>query len=83
MTPLKAIRLKCLDCCCGQAKEVKLCPCESCSLYLFRFGKNPNRAGMGNAASFAKNHDSTSDSADNSVEMGKDIPQHLDSGAEA
>ena len=24
--PLKAIRAKCLDCCCGQANEVKLCP---------------------------------------------------------
>lgn len=41
MTPMKAIRAKCLDCCCGNAKEVELCPCEDCSLYPFRFGKNP------------------------------------------
>ena len=34
----KAIRLKCLDCCCGQAIEVKLCPCSDCPLYLYRFG---------------------------------------------
>ena len=40
MTPLKAIREKCLDCCCGQVQEVKLCPAEDCSLYPFRFGKN-------------------------------------------
>ena len=38
---LKAIRLKCLDCCCDSAYEVKLCPCEKCPLHPFRFGKNP------------------------------------------
>lgn len=42
MTPIKAIRAKCLDCCCGQANEVKLCPATDCSLYPFRLGKNPN-----------------------------------------
>lgn len=42
MTPIKAIRAKCLDCCCGQANEVKLCPTTGCSLYPFRFGHNPN-----------------------------------------
>ena len=26
LTPIKAIRAKCLDCCCGSAKEVELCP---------------------------------------------------------
>lgn len=42
MTPIRAIRAKCLDCMCGQANEVKLCPCTDCSLYPFRLGKNPN-----------------------------------------
>ena len=42
ITPLKAIRLKCLDCCCGSSNEVSECPCVDCSLYPFRFGKNPN-----------------------------------------
>lgn len=42
MTPMKAIRLKCLDCCCGSANEVKLCTCTGCPLYDFRLGKNPN-----------------------------------------
>lgn len=42
MTPMKAIRAKCLDCCCGQYKEVELRPCSNCSLYPYRFGKNPN-----------------------------------------
>lgn len=47
LTPLRAIRQKCLDCCCGQAYEVKLCPCIDCVLHPFRFGHNPNRAGIG------------------------------------
>ncbi len=42
LTPIKAIRAKCLDCCCGQYKEVELCPCRDCPLYPYRFGKNPN-----------------------------------------
>lgn len=41
--PVKAIRAKCLDCCCGQANEVKLRPCTDCPLYPFRLGKNPYR----------------------------------------
>lgn len=41
MTPLKAIRAKCLDCMCGQAKEVRICPSADCALYPFRLGKNP------------------------------------------
>lgn len=42
MTPLRAIRLKCIDCMCGSMNEVALCPSEDCTLYPFRFGKNPN-----------------------------------------
>lgn len=41
ISPLKAIRLKCLDCCCGSSHEVKLCPCTKCPLHLFREGHNP------------------------------------------
>lgn len=40
MTPMKAIRAKCLDCC-ENSREVKLCPVEDCPLYMYRFGKNP------------------------------------------
>lgn len=42
--PVKAIRAKCLDCCCDSAKDVELCPVMGCALYPFRFGKNPYRA---------------------------------------
>lgn len=41
--PVKAIREKCLDCCCGSNIEVKLCNIVSCPIYPFRFGKNPFR----------------------------------------
>lgn len=42
-SPLKAIRAKCLDCCCEQSNEVKLCPASDCPLHPFRFGKSPFR----------------------------------------
>lgn len=41
LTPMKAIRAKCLDCCCGSSEEVKLCPCEDCPLHEYRFGHKP------------------------------------------
>jgi len=47
LTPVKAIRAKCLDCCCNQVKEVRLCPVEKCPLYPYRMGKNPARSGLG------------------------------------
>jgi len=41
ISPLKAIRLKCLDCSCGSSNEVKLCSVVNCPLYPFREGHNP------------------------------------------
>ena len=35
----KAIRLKCLDCCCGQPSEVRKCPAVDCPLWRFRMGR--------------------------------------------
>ena len=43
MTPLKAIREKCLDCSCGNATEVARCTFENCPLWPMRMGKNPYR----------------------------------------
>uniref|UniRef100_A0A6H1ZJN3 Uncharacterized protein n=1 Tax=viral metagenome TaxID=1070528 RepID=A0A6H1ZJN3_9ZZZZ len=40
ISPLKAIRCKCLDCVCYVPSEVLKCPIPDCSLYNFRFGKN-------------------------------------------
>lgn len=41
LSPMKAIRAKCLDCCCNQPNEVRLCPIDGCPLYQYRFGHNP------------------------------------------
>lgn len=41
LVPLRAIRLKCLDCCGGSINEVKNCSIEDCSLFVYRFGKRP------------------------------------------
>ena len=41
LTPLKAIRAKCMDCCCGQAKEIKLCNMRECPLFPYRAGRRP------------------------------------------
>ena len=41
--PVKAIREKCLECCCGSATEVSECKIARCPLHAFRFGKNPYR----------------------------------------
>ena len=38
----KAIRLKCLDCCCGQSAEVRRCPVTDCELWRYRMGKEEN-----------------------------------------
>lgn len=37
----KVIRDKCLDCMCGHAPEVKMCPSQNCPLWPYRMGKNP------------------------------------------
>lgn len=43
MTPIRSIRAKCLDCCCGSALEVRLCPAADCSLYPYRMGHRPKQ----------------------------------------
>jgi hypothetical protein len=47
LTPLRAVRAKCLDCSVGQPVEVRMCEVTSCALFPFRMGKNPNRKGIG------------------------------------
>ena len=43
LSPLKAIRAKCLDCCCGQVIEICDCPVSDCPLHPYRFGRGPSR----------------------------------------
>jgi len=45
-TPLKAIRGKCLECA-GSRFEVGRCDNAECTLFIYRFGKNPMRKGIG------------------------------------
>lgn len=54
MTPLKAIRAKCLDCCNDQPKEVRLCACADCPLYQYRIGHNPALSGKGSVSNLSK-----------------------------
>ena len=44
-TRLKAIRRECLNCQGGSPEGVGDCPSVNCSLYEFRFGKNPHKRG--------------------------------------
>jgi hypothetical protein len=41
--PVKVIREKCIDCCCGSVYEVAKCTAEKCPLWPWRMGKNPYR----------------------------------------
>lgn len=43
LTPMKAIRKKCLECSGGQPKEVRLCVIPSCALYPYRMGHRPEK----------------------------------------
>lgn len=38
LTRAKAIRLKCLDCCCNQQAEVRRCNIRECVLWRYRMG---------------------------------------------
>jgi hypothetical protein len=42
LTPMRAIRRRCLDCCNWQEKEVRNCQVETCALWPFRMGKRPS-----------------------------------------
>lgn len=44
MSPLSAIRKKCLDCCAEQVSEIRLCEAVKCALWPFRSGQHPYTA---------------------------------------
>lgn len=41
VAPLKALRMKCVNCCNGSAPEVRLCTAVDCPSRPFRMGRNP------------------------------------------
>jgi hypothetical protein len=43
LSPLQALRRRCLDCCVGQANEVAVCTAIQCPSWPFRMGTNPWR----------------------------------------
>ena len=59
LTPLKAIRKKCLECAGNSPKEVRLCQTQECPLYVYRLGKNFRRAGIGGKTSHSTSKVST------------------------
>ncbi|WP_158414017.1 hypothetical protein [Geoalkalibacter subterraneus] len=44
LTPMKAIRKKCIDCCCHSVYEPAKCTAEDCPLHPYRFGHRPKEA---------------------------------------
>ena len=44
---LSKIRKKCLECMGGSSIFVEECGMETCPLYIYRLGTNPNRTGIG------------------------------------
>ncbi len=43
MSPLKALRARCIDCCADQPGEVRLCTAVTCPSWPYRMGANPWR----------------------------------------
>ncbi len=41
LTPIKAIRAKCIDCCCGNLAEVRRCEAVNCPIHPYRMGHRP------------------------------------------
>lgn len=41
LTPMRAIRAKCLDCVCGQLYEINKCKLTKCPLWRYRTGHRP------------------------------------------
>ena len=43
LTPVRAIRERCMDCCCWQWAEVQRCPAKDCPLHGYRLGHRPQK----------------------------------------
>ncbi|MBP3897147.1 MAG: hypothetical protein J6D57_04845 [Mogibacterium sp.] len=41
LTPIKAIRAKCVDCSGGELREIRECPMTKCPIWPYRMGKRP------------------------------------------
>ncbi len=43
LTPVKAIRAKCKDCCVNQLAKIRKCQITDCPLHPYRMGKRPKQ----------------------------------------
>jgi len=64
LTPIQAIRKKCIRCSENHRKEIRHCLILDCPLYIYRMGTNPYRRGIGGYPS----HKSVLESAEISKE---------------
>lgn len=48
LTPMSAIRAKCMECSNFQHSEIRQCPVVDCALWPYRFGKKPDQQGAKN-----------------------------------
>ncbi|HEC87931.1 MAG TPA: hypothetical protein ENI52_01285 [Thermoplasmata archaeon] len=73
LTPCKAIRLFCIDCCGGNRKGPRRCQDKECPLYAFRLGRNPNYSKK------ISSHSNKKLSPENSIgkQLNKDILQRI------
>lgn len=51
LTPIRAIRIKCLECAGNKPSLVRRCDSQGCPLHTYRLGRNPKRAGIGGKTS--------------------------------
>ena len=65
LTPIKAIRAHCIDCCCGNMAEVRRCELEKCTLHPYRMGHRPKGY---NETPEEENPEDTQDSLDEETE---------------
>ncbi len=60
ITPIKAIRKKCMECTDNSYVDIRYCQIEDCPLYKYRMGTNPNRKGIGGVRKKINNNISNS-----------------------
>lgn len=76
-SPLKAIRLKCLECAGGSRTELQQCQIDDCALHYYRFGTNPNRKKIGSVGNLDRGCQSTPPS-----QVGGETPTQLPDSAQ-
>lgn len=82
-TPMKAIRAKCIDCCCGQTVEVRLCETTECACHPFRFGKRPATVARKTAGNAKERELAATSDARAALDGSSDVPAKKGSNGRA